>query len=174
MKRVRLGQRKDSTRVVLDLQESVYRKVFYLPEPFRLVIDVSTQPPRAPEVEPGGPRTVRRVVLDPGHGGHDPGNTEGPCNEKMMNLTVAQELANIIFEYETHPSPTFARLTRDTDVFIERMDRVDIEPGFVGADEVSVAANRKARRVALPDLFRSIHPYPLFCLAGRPEKCRWV
>ncbi len=40
VKRVRVGKRGKSTRVVLDLTSIVYRKVFYLPEPFRLVIDV--------------------------------------------------------------------------------------------------------------------------------------
>jgi len=46
VKRVRLGQRSEGTRVVLDLSAPVYRRIFYLPEPFRLVIDLAT--PRPP------------------------------------------------------------------------------------------------------------------------------
>ena len=69
LKRVRLGKKKDATRIVLDLKERVYHRVFYLPEPFRLVMDLSTEEPSTQ----AAPRKIRRVVLDPGHGGHDPG-----------------------------------------------------------------------------------------------------
>src|SRR5690606_23179358 len=38
VRRTRIGQREDGTRVVLDLARPVYHRVFYLPQPFRLVI----------------------------------------------------------------------------------------------------------------------------------------
>ena len=56
VERVRVGKQKDGTRVVLDLGQNVYRRVFYLPEPFRLVIDVSTEPPAPTTGAPSGPR----------------------------------------------------------------------------------------------------------------------
>jgi N-acetylmuramoyl-L-alanine amidase len=43
--RVRVGAEALRTRVVLDLSGVAYRHVFYMPEPFRLVIDVSKEPP---------------------------------------------------------------------------------------------------------------------------------
>src|SRR5260221_4248844 len=64
--RVRAASGADGTRVVLDLSGAAEHRVFYVPEPFRLVIDVAKQ-----GVRPS--RDVRRIVLDPGHGGHDPG-----------------------------------------------------------------------------------------------------
>ena len=72
------------TRVslVLDGAEA-YRKVFFLMEPYRVVIDVAR---RAPGV--GARRNVTSVVLDPGHGGNDAGAT-GPSSVKEKDVTLA-------------------------------------------------------------------------------------
>jgi N-acetylmuramoyl-L-alanine amidase len=136
VERVRLGRRKNGTRVVLDLQTSVYRKVFYLPEPFRLVIDVSTEPPQVADVARGGPRAVRRVVLDPGHGGHDPGAT-GPSGlaEKDVTLDIAHRAAPLI----ARELGIATLLTRDSD-------------DYVALDERAARAN-----AFQADLFVSIH-----------------
>jgi N-acetylmuramoyl-L-alanine amidase len=94
----------------------VHRKVFYLPEPFRLVIDVSTQPTSAPSAgATTGPRTISRVVLDPGHGGHDPGAV-GPAGlrEKDVTLDVAHRAAPIL----ARELGVSTLLTRDSDDFI--------------------------------------------------------
>src|SRR5580704_3088774 len=42
VRRVRVGAHAGGTRVVLDLAATAFRRVFYLPDPFRIVIDVST------------------------------------------------------------------------------------------------------------------------------------
>jgi N-acetylmuramoyl-L-alanine amidase len=136
VEKVRLGRQKTGTRVVLDLKSDAYRKIFYLPEPFRLVIDVSNKPPEAAEAAPRGPRSIRRVVIDPGHGGHDPGAI-GPSGlrEKDVTLDIAHRAA-----------PPIARelgivtlLTRDGD-------------DFVALDERTARAN-----AFQADLFVSIH-----------------
>jgi len=41
---------------------------------------------------------VRRIVIDPGHGGKDPGNEDGPHQEKKFTLLLAQELCD---QFET-------------------------------------------------------------------------
>ncbi len=134
--RVRVGAEPNHTRVVLDLTTMAYRKVFYVPEPFRLVIDVSKDgPPRADELA-RGPRAVRRVVLDPGHGGHDPGAI-GPSGlrEKDVTLDIAHRAAPLI----ARELGISTLLTRDSD-------------DYVALDERTARAN-----AFQADLFVSIH-----------------
>ena len=128
---VRLGQRKNGTRVVVDLSASAYRRIFYIPDPFRVVIDLSTRAPAtAAATAKSGKRIVRRVTLDPGHGGWDAGAI-GPAGlrEKDVALDIAHRAA-----------PTLAAdlgietmLTRDTDTYIPLEERIARANGF-GAD----------------------------------------
>jgi len=136
VERVRLGKQKAGTRVVLDLKTDAYRKIFYLPEPFRLVIDVSNKPPQASEPAPRGPRSIRRIVIDPGHGGHDPGAI-GPSGlrEKDVTLDIAHRTAPLI----ARELGIVTLLTRDSD-------------DFVALDERTARAN-----AFYADLFVSIH-----------------
>lgn len=135
VERVRLGHHKKDTRVVLDLGAKVYRKVFYLPEPFRLVVDVSREPPAVASAE-HGPQTIHRVVLDPGHGGHDPGAI-GPSGlrEKDVTLDIAHRAAPLI----ARELGISTLLTRDSD-------------DYVALDERTARAN-----AFQADLFVSIH-----------------
>lgn len=105
----------------------------------------ATIPPAAaaPAKKPGATPASsepRVVVIDPGHGGRDPGNIgRGGVREKDLTLAVARRLAEILREsggYEVH-------LTRTTDTLIALADRPHM-------------ANRwKANRPAA--LFISIH-----------------
>ena len=134
--RVRIGVEAKYTRVVLDLNASAYRHVFYMPEPFRLVIDVSKEAPKLHEAAPHGARPIRRVVLDPGHGGHDPG-ASGPSGlrEKDVTLDIAHRAAPLI----ARELGISALLTRDGD-------------DYVALDERTARAN-----AFQADLFVSIH-----------------
>ena len=138
VERVRVGKQKDATRIVLDLSADAYRKVFYLPEPFRLVIDVSAEPPQAAVKPASGKRTVRRVVLDPGHGGHDPGAV-GPSGlaEKDVTLDVAHRAAPLIAR-ELGIAPL---LTRDSDVFVPLAERTARANAFQADLFVSLHCN---------------------------------
>jgi N-acetylmuramoyl-L-alanine amidase len=135
--RVRVGVEPHRTRVVLDLTAAAYRKVFYVPEPFRLVIDVSKDAPAAHTEELAhGPRPIHRVVLDPGHGGHDPG-ASGPSGlrEKDVTLDIAHRAAPLI----ARELGISTLLTRDSD-------------DYVALDERTARAN-----AFQADLFLSIH-----------------
>jgi N-acetylmuramoyl-L-alanine amidase len=136
VERVRVGGEAKRTRVVLDLNATAYRRVFYVPEPFRLVIDVSKDAPKRPEEVVHGPRIVRRVVLDPGHGGHDPG-ASGPSGlrEKDVTLDIAHRAAPLI----ARELGISTLLTRDSD-------------DYVALDERTARAN-----AFQADLFLSIH-----------------
>lgn len=116
VERVRLGEQEDSTRLVLDLRDEVYHRVFYLPEPFRLVIDLSLEPPE----EKASPRQIQRVVLDPGHGGHDPGAV-GPngLREKDVALDIAHRAAPLL----AREVGVSTLLTRDVDAFVPLDER---------------------------------------------------
>jgi N-acetylmuramoyl-L-alanine amidase len=136
VERVRVGAEASRTRVVLDLNATAYRRVFYVPEPFRLVIDVSKEPPKHADEAAHGARAVRRVVLDPGHGGHDPGAT-GPSGlrEKDVTLDIAHRAAPLI----ARELGISTLLTRDSD-------------DYVALDERTARAN-----AFQADLFLSIH-----------------
>lgn len=116
VKRVRLGAHTGGTRVVLDLASTVSRRVFYLPDPFRIVIDVASHrtalADRAPDA---GPRVIRRVALDPGHGGTDSGAV-GPTGlrEKDVTLDIAHRTAPLL----AHELQVETLLTRDNDSFV--------------------------------------------------------
>jgi N-acetylmuramoyl-L-alanine amidase len=116
VRKVRVGAQKDSTRVVLDLSGPLHRRVFYLPDPFRIVVDVSTREPLAEErLSPEGKREVRRVAIDPGHGGADTGAV-GPTGlrEKDVTLDIAHRAAPLL----AHELGVDTLLTRDSDVYV--------------------------------------------------------
>ncbi len=118
LKRIRLGAQKTGTRVVLDLKGPLYRRIFYLPQPFRIVIDLSTRPAQREEKPAAGGtggREIRRVAIDPGHGGNDAGAV-GPTGlkEKDVTLDIAHRVAPLLareLKVET-------LLTRDTDAYV--------------------------------------------------------
>jgi N-acetylmuramoyl-L-alanine amidase len=79
--------------------------------------------------------TVRRIVLDPGHGGHDPGAMRSGMKEKDITLDVSTKLKTILeqeYGYEV-------LMTRSTD-------------DFVALEERTAFANSKSA-----DLFVSVH-----------------
>ncbi len=134
VKRVRLGKRKDATRVVLDLEQVVHHRVFYLPDPFRLVIDLSVQSPQ----KLAQPREIRRVVLDPGHGGSDPGAI-GPngLQEKDVTLDIAHRAAPLL----AREVGVSTLLTRDVDVYVPLDERAARANAFHADLFVSIHLN---------------------------------
>ena len=66
------------------------------------------------------PRSGRKpiVVIDAGHGGHDPGAVANKIREKDINLRAATQLAKILKEKGVD-----ARLTRSTDVYLKLAER---------------------------------------------------
>lgn len=133
--RVRVAEKGGTTRVVLDLGAAASHRIFYLPEPFRLVIDVSNEAPPDPAT---GPRRVRRVVLDPGHGGNDPG-AQGPggLREKDVVLDVAHRAAPLI----ARELGISTLLTRDADTYVPLDERVAKANAFSSDLFVSIHCN---------------------------------
>jgi N-acetylmuramoyl-L-alanine amidase len=137
LQRVRASAGPTGTRVVLDLAANAEHRVFYVPEPFRLVIDVAKR-----DASLRATRNVRRVVLDPGHGGHDPGAI-GPTGlrEKDVALDIAHRAAPLI----ARELGISTLLTRDADVFVPLEERTARANAF-GADLfISIHCNATER-----------------------------
>jgi N-acetylmuramoyl-L-alanine amidase len=180
LKRIRTGQfSPDTVRVVLDIESIGSYKIYSLPDPFRVVIDVrgekfakelpkpmaivrtekkpikqieiessgnvvvlrdnkkvavSTKPPlepakieAVPEVKPLSLAQqlglgVKKIVLDPGHGGKDPGAMAFGLKEKDIVLDVAKRLAPVLRK----ELGCEVVLTRKDDVFISLEERTAI------------------------------------------------
>jgi N-acetylmuramoyl-L-alanine amidase len=168
---IRVAQNQgDVVRVVLDLQGLHEYHAFSMHDPQRLVIDLQGepgQPPAPPSAmapaptakyasppPPSGPEPRRRtsarpqrwhVVIDPGHGGKDPGAI-GPSGvmEKEVVLDISKRL-QALMQQEGQWQVT---MTRDTDLFIPLKERTSMA-NAKGADLfVSIHANAAER----PDL----------------------
>src|SRR5262249_14268120 len=92
-----------------------------LQDPFRTALDVYRQrEPAGQEEGPPAPEPVRLIVLDAGHGGHDPGAT-GPTGvmEKEVVLDVTRRVGRLVEE----GLGVKVAFTRSTDVFIPLRER---------------------------------------------------
>ena len=167
--------RPDVVRVVLDTENIKDYKVFPLSDPSRLVIDVrgerrteissldeSISSNQSPVQEPKRGDTavaekkaktakkpliskIRRIVIDPGHGGHDPGAVGlNGIMEKEVVLAISLKLRELLKE----ELGLDVVMTRSTDVFIPLEERTAIA-NKVNADLfVSVHANAAPNRLA--------------------------
>jgi N-acetylmuramoyl-L-alanine amidase len=143
LKIVRAGQFKPNiVRVVLELEEIADFNVFILDGPARLVIDV-----RGKEKMKKTDTAIakRRIVIDPGHGGHDPGAVGlGGLYEKDVVLDIALKLKEILLSNPLNE----VILTRETDVFLSLEERTAIANKKNADLFVSIHANASPRRKA--------------------------
>jgi N-acetylmuramoyl-L-alanine amidase len=131
----------DTVRVVVDIKSSKYYKIFSLNNPYRIVLDVwgiDSQSSGAPAVvqSPSSRKVpdsaivkqlalgVRRIVIDPGHGGKDygaPGAIKG-IHEKNVTLQISRRLAAKL----SSELSCEVILTRDSDVYLSLEERTAI------------------------------------------------
>lgn len=85
------------------------------------------------------PNRVRRLIIDAGHGGKDPG-TKGSKNleEKKLALTIAHEAGALI---RTHLKDVDVVYTRSTDEFVELRERARKANKEAGDMFISIHAN---------------------------------
>jgi N-acetylmuramoyl-L-alanine amidase len=141
LKQIRVGQfNHDIVRVVVDMTATRDHTAFLLPEPFRVVLDIPASNGANPSGSPGkakpafaAPGTaksstapvtgIRKIVLDPGHGGKDPGAIGvGGVAEKDIVLSVAKKLATKL----KREMGIEVVLTRTDDRFLALEDRTAI------------------------------------------------
>lgn len=156
IRQIRIAQKTETTsRIVVDLEFSKIKEfnIFPLHDPFRIVIDIS---PSSPASEPEPPQVsqpaqptqegysvvrqlglgIQRIVIDPGHGGKDPGciGKKGTF-EKDIVLDVCSRLKSLLLQNKGLE----VILTRETDISVPLENRV-------------VIANQKRA-----DIFISVH-----------------
>jgi N-acetylmuramoyl-L-alanine amidase len=154
LKSIRWGTfKKNTTRIVLDSENVQDFKVFPMVNPNRIVIDVSSKNIKftrkdkifKTKTDNLGKGTtlakafglkVNTIVIDPGHGGKDPGATYNGLKEKDIVLDLGLKLRGTI--KRNNPNLK-VYMTRSTDIFIPLEER-------------TAFANRKRA-----DIFVSIH-----------------
>ncbi len=148
LREVRTGQyRKEKTRVVLDVQSLDNYRTFSLQNPYRIVVDVYAPESgglRAQGRQDTGDFTgtlveqlgldIQTIMIDPGHGGKDPGAVYGKLYEKDVNLRLGKILGTILKQKGFN-----IKYTRTEDKFVPLEERT------------AMANSEKA------DLFVSLH-----------------
>lgn len=150
LKQARAGQHThDSVRVVVDIKSFESYKIFSLKDPFRIVIDVwgegagerqtdtmvastdknsgsviSTENMKSSNIAKQFALGVQKIVIDPGHGGKDPGapgHTKGVW-EKDITLKLAKKLAKKL----SSSLKCNVALTRNSDRYLSLEERTAI------------------------------------------------
>lgn len=88
------------------------------------------------------PEKKYTIVVDPGHGGEDPGATEQFVKEKFVTLAVAKELRRQLEETGRYK----VVLTRDKDFYVKLHERVDISRHVGGDLFISIHADKIDRK----------------------------
>jgi len=121
----------NKTKVYLNHSPGLWKTHPTLSEPdFRLLVDpiMRSQALRR--------RYVRRVMIDPGHGGRDPGARGKRIREKDLTLKLANQLAQ-----ELRKRGYTVALTRETDKTLQLRDRTAVAKRWRADLFVSVHAN---------------------------------
>jgi N-acetylmuramoyl-L-alanine amidase len=126
-----------TTRVEFDVAEATQYRLFFLPRPYRVVLDFSST-----RVAFDPDPTIRTIVLDPGHGGvHSGARGTNGISEAEVALSLALRVRRVLAR--TLPDPRVV-LTRETDRIVSLEERAAIA-NAVGADLfVSIHLNASA------------------------------
>ena len=123
LKVVRAGRhRKGVVRVVIDLERESGYSAYDLSSPSRIVVDIHGRGTKEVPEGPGPPPAPLdiRVMIDPGHGGKDPGAI-GPSGLREKDVVLA--IGRLVREKLKRLDGYDVRMTRDADVFIPLEDR---------------------------------------------------
>ena len=174
----------DGKRLVFELNNNVNIKKKFTIEPqagqknWRLVIDLSSQGLSDPSSKSnlnskynGAVKRKKIVVLDPGHGGKDPGaiGRSYRTYEKNITLSMGKELQK---QLEAQGFKVY--MTRSTDIFIPLRKRVAIARNYHADLFISIhadsALNRNARGLSVYTLSETASDKEAEALAERENK----
>jgi N-acetylmuramoyl-L-alanine amidase len=163
LKSIRLSHHTaEITRVVIDINNINRYKIFVLENPFRIVIDVKGNYvkdevvaekrkkedalPRKKREELTVKHYIKTIVIDPGHGGKDPGAIGyNGLEEKTVVLDIAKRLKKIMREKTNYK----IILTREKDVYLSLEERTAIANTLNADLFISLHANASRRRGAM-------------------------
>ena len=116
-------------------------EMLFVPRELESRIRGSLRRPPDAEPKPGDlrklPHAGARVVIDPGHGGRDPGAIgAGGILEKSVNLALAEQVARRLRRRGVD-----VHMTRSTDTFVSLADRADLANGLSPSLLASIHAN---------------------------------
>lgn len=139
LKGIRLGKKDNGIRIVLDTGKVESYNVMEMEEPWRIVIDYyGTKAPEPKETVDSKPEKKKKtVVIDPGHGGKDPGAVVKGLYEKDVVFKLAQKIKELSAKYDDIE----VKLTRDKDIFLPLEERAAIANTMNGELFVSIHAN---------------------------------
>ncbi len=188
-----------TSRIVLDVKEPVrVHKSFIINpnknKPYRFVIDLkkenkknfeanvkkpSLRPAKNPRLaEPDRDlktgRTKKLIVLDPGHGGHDPGNLGGKKYRGFPEKTVVLSASRAIKRELEKTGRYDVIMTRNRDIFLKHRDRSAIAHNkqadlFISVHADSIA-NPKVRGATVYTLSEKASDHEAAALAARENK----
>ena len=155
LKNIRIGKRKTSVRIVLDTGKVESYNVIEMEEPWRIVIDYYGKRQKE-EIKVASVKKVKEkkkikktkvkekpsqrkaiVVIDPGHGGKDPGAVTKGLYEKTIVFKLAKKIKKLSKEYDSLE----VKLTRDKDIFLPLEERAAIANKMNGDLFISLHAN---------------------------------
>lgn len=166
LQRIRIGKRGEScVRVVFDFDKIEKYSKFYLTSPFRVVFDIFQEGPGIKSVtddvnanasKPSKPMDtnysmvrqlglgVHSIVLDPGHGGKDPGTSNRALGlyEKEITLDIARRLKYLFQKHSDYK----IILTREKDEYMTLEERTAIANSKKGDLFISIHLNSARRR----------------------------
>lgn len=149
-------------RVVIDIQG---KKIPEEASVIRIPVEITPEKPSVPSAPAEAPEMaqtntsgqyslarqlglkVRRIVLDPGHGGHDPGAMRSGMKEKDITLDVSHKLKSILEEQYGYE----VLMTRTEDSYVALEERTAFANGksadlFVSV-HVNSSRNKKAKGI---------------------------
>lgn len=147
---IRMGKRESGVRIVLDTGKVESYNVIEMEEPWRIVIDyygkkeVAVAEPVVKKAKtkekPKQELKAKRkkvVVIDPGHGGKDPGAVVGKVYEKDIVFRLAKRIKKLSEKYDSFE----IKMTREKDVFLPLEERAAIANTMNGDLFISLHAN---------------------------------
>jgi N-acetylmuramoyl-L-alanine amidase len=174
LQQIRIGRPDaDTIRIVFDFKKIDTFNKFYLSSPHRIVFDIFQQEKkeRTIPVTTHQPKSntdkntsmirqlglkVHNIIIDPGHGGSDPGAINQTSNllEKNITLEIAKNLKQI---FSKHPEYKII-LTREDDRYLSLEERTALANSNNGDLFISIHLNSAARKSA-----KGLETYYLSC-----------